>query len=426
MGRREACYIDPLLFIGKPNVKQRETMSKATPMEETQDKYIVPGLERGLRLLGEFSSRTAPVGSGTGAAAAGAAFDGVPAAGHPEMMGFVERTDGGREFRLGMAVLRLGFDYLASLELTELGRPLLDRLRDEIHYPCNLVVRDGRSIVYVAKSVAARPFTSTVNVGTRLPAHATVLGRVLLEDLALSELRELYPESRLEVFSESTPRTVEELYEMVQRDRQRGYVLHEGFFEASISTIAAPVRDRTRRVVAALGRRFRRHGSIRRCWNRWWKGCGRRQRNSRACWITGPCRKAWWPANDNTTVAIEGTGRKACSNAARTRIRGRIRRRRQVSGPGGGCVHWRRRWQPSPWPARRTPPPARACGSSCRFRPAARPTSWPARCPWACSSARARPSSSTTSPAPTAISVSTRCGARLAMAAPGWWCRPAT
>lgn len=220
----------------------------------TQDKYIVPGLERGLRLLGEFSSKERTLS----AAELARRLD-VPRStvfrllATLEMMGFVERTDGGREFRLGMAVLRLGFDYLASLELTELGRPLLDRLRDEIHYPCNLVVRDGRSIVYVAKSVPSRPFSSTVHVGTRLPAHATVLGRVLLEDLTLEALRKLYPEPRLEVFSESTPRTVEELYDMVQRDRQRGYVLHEGFFEASISSIAAPVRDRSAKVVAALG-----------------------------------------------------------------------------------------------------------------------------------------------------------------------------
>lgn len=236
-----------------PQEDTQESGQEGAP-ESAQEKYIVPGLERGLRLLAEFSSRERTL-----SAAELARRLKVPRStvfrllATLEMMGFVERTDGGREFRLGMAVLRLGFDYLASLELTELGRPLLDRLRDEIHYPCNLVVRDGRSIVYVAKSVASRPFASTVNVGTRLPAHATVLGRVLLEDLSLAELRTLYPEERLEVYSESTPRTVEELYDMVQRDRQRGYVLHEGFFEASISTIAAPVRDRSGKVVAALG-----------------------------------------------------------------------------------------------------------------------------------------------------------------------------
>jgi DNA-binding IclR family transcriptional regulator len=130
---------------------------------------------------------------------------------------------------------------------------MLERLREELGYSCNLVVRDGRSIVYVAKSANPSAFTSSVNVGTRLPAHATVLGRVLLEDMSLAELRELYPEEHLEVFSENTPKTVVELFNMVQQDRERGYVLQEGFFERGISTVAAPVRDRTGNVVAALG-----------------------------------------------------------------------------------------------------------------------------------------------------------------------------
>ncbi|MBY4947219.1 IclR family transcriptional regulator [Cupriavidus respiraculi] len=228
-------------------------MTNALLPEDPQDKYIVPGLERGLRLLGEFSGRQRTLSAAELARRLKAPRSTVfRLLATLESMGFIERTEG-REYRLGMAVLRLGFEYLASLELTELGRPLLDRLRDDIQYPCNLVVRDGRSIVYVAKSVAASPFASTVNVGTRLPAHATVLGRVLLEDLTLAELRALYPEPCLEVFSPSTPQSVEALHEMVQRDRERGYVLQEGFFEASISTIAAPVRDRTGRVVAAMG-----------------------------------------------------------------------------------------------------------------------------------------------------------------------------
>jgi DNA-binding IclR family transcriptional regulator len=168
-------------------------------------------------------------------------------------MGFVERNEGGRDYRLGMAVLRLGFEYLASLELTEIGRPLLERLRDDIGYPCNLVVRDGRSIVYVAKSVTPSALVSWVNVGTRLPAHGTVLGRVLLQNLSLSELRALYPEEHLEVFSESTPKTVVELFDLVQKDKERGYVIGEGFFESRISTVAAPVRDHSGLVVAALG-----------------------------------------------------------------------------------------------------------------------------------------------------------------------------
>ena len=229
-------------------------MSDNIAEENSNDKYIVPALERGLRLLGEFSrdSRTlsAPELARRLDLPRSTIFRLLNTL---EVMGFIERTASSSEYRLGMAVLRLGFEYLSSLELTELGQPLLARLCDEIHYSCNLVVRDGRSIVYVAKVAPPTPFASSVRVGTRLPAHATVLGRVLLQDLTLPELRALYPEDHLEVFSASTPRTVLELFNQLETDRQRGYVMGEGYYEASISTIAAPVRDDSGRIIAALG-----------------------------------------------------------------------------------------------------------------------------------------------------------------------------
>ncbi|MET3182026.1 UNVERIFIED_ORG: DNA-binding IclR family transcriptional regulator [Variovorax guangxiensis] len=223
-------------------------------MEEGADRYNVPALERGLRVLCEFSRESRTLS----APELARRFD-LPRSTvfrlltTLENMGFLERAEGGRDYRLGLAVLRLGFEYLASLELTQLGTPLLNRLCDELRTPCNLVVRDGRSIVYVAKVAPPTPFASSVTVGTRLPAHATVLGRILLEDLTLPQLRALYPEEKLETFSPSTPKTVNELFDMVQADRQRGYVLGEGFFESNISSIAAPVRDHGGHIVAALG-----------------------------------------------------------------------------------------------------------------------------------------------------------------------------
>ncbi|MNH16426.1 Pca regulon regulatory protein [compost metagenome] len=227
-------------------------MNDSDLLKDNQDKYIVPGLERGLLLLCEFSRQnrtlTAPELARRLELPRSTIFRLLTTL---ETMGFVTRS--GNEYRLGMSVLRLGFEYLASLELTELGQPLLARLCDRLNYPSNLVVRDGRSIVYVAKVSPPSVFSSAVTVGTRLPAHATVLGRILLADLSLSELRELYPEEHLEQFSPCTPKTVLELFDLVQADRLRGYVSGEGFFESTISTVAAPVRDDSGQVVAALG-----------------------------------------------------------------------------------------------------------------------------------------------------------------------------
>ena len=223
-----------------------------THVDDGSEKYTVPALERGLRLLGEFGrdSRT------LGAPELARRLD-LPRStvfrmlSTLEGLGFIERT--GNDYRLGLAVLRLGFEYLSSLELTELGQPVISRLCDAIRQPCNLVVRDGRHIVYVAKVTPPTPLSSSVRVGTRLPAHATVLGRVLLGDLSLTELRALYPEEHLEAFSGGTPKTSFELFNLVQADLERGYVMGEGFFENSVSTVAAPVRDHSGRIVATLG-----------------------------------------------------------------------------------------------------------------------------------------------------------------------------
>lgn len=227
-------------------------MSDTEDNEAGGDKYTVPALERGLRMLGEFNRDTRTISAPEFARRLNLPRSTVfRLLTTLENMGFVERA--GNDYRLGVAVLRLGFEYIASLELTEVGQPVMQRLCDDIRYPVNLVVRDGRSIVYVAKVSPPSPFASAVRVGTRLPAHATVLGRILLEDLSLPELRALYPEERLEEFSPNTPRTVLDLFDMVQVDRERGFVLGEGFFESSISTIAAPVRGENGQIAAALG-----------------------------------------------------------------------------------------------------------------------------------------------------------------------------
>ncbi|MCB5363142.1 IclR family transcriptional regulator [Pusillimonas sp. CC-YST705] len=220
----------------------------------TSDKYAVPGLERGLRILSEFSRET-------------------PSLGAPELarrlqvprttifrllvtlesLGYLERVPGNHEFQLGTAVLKLGFEYLASLSITELGRPILERLRDDAGYSANLVIRDGRDIIYVQKASSPSVFTSSVHVGTRLPAHATILGRALLCHLSYEQLETLYPEEKLRTYTPRTPQTLAELYALLKDDRARGYIVEEGFFEPNISTLAAPVLDAQGVVRAAVG-----------------------------------------------------------------------------------------------------------------------------------------------------------------------------
>lgn len=217
--------------------------------------YLVPGLERGLRILSEFSARepvlSAPELSKRIGIPRTTTFRLLQTL---EALGFIERANGDRHFRLGIGVLRLGFEYLNSLELTDLGAPVLERLRDAAGLSTHLLIRDRRDVVFVAKAQSNAPMFGSVkvHVGTRLPAHATVHGHVLMGDLTRDAMRQLYPEKRLEAFTEHTPATVDELYERVRHYARLGYALSEGAFESGISAVTAPVRDHSGSIVAAI------------------------------------------------------------------------------------------------------------------------------------------------------------------------------
>jgi DNA-binding IclR family transcriptional regulator len=220
-------------------------------MNGGEAKYVVPGLERGLRMLQLFDRKRRRL---TGAEMARALT--IPRStafrlAHTlELFGFLERD--GDHYRIGPAVLRLGFESIASLELSELGRPLVERLCEETGLPSQLVIRDGREVVVVLKASPPAALVSNVVVGTRFPAHATILGRVLLSDVDDATLSALYPETALPRISPRSPRTRAELKRLLRQDRARGYAVSESFFEQGISAVAAPVKGADGRVVAAI------------------------------------------------------------------------------------------------------------------------------------------------------------------------------
>jgi len=224
-------------------------------LDPEDNRYIVPALERGLLLLSQFNRQRHTYGAPELAQRLQLPRSTVfRLLCTLESMGFVERTDSGREYQLGVRVLRLGFEYLASLDLSALGTPLVSRLCQQVGHTANLVVRDGRDIVSISKAASATtPFIGAISVGSRLPAHATVLGLILLSGLPLDALKHLYPEPELKAFSDQTPQDVNELYQACVYMREQGYGVGEGFFDTSISTIAAPVCNRHGEIVAALG-----------------------------------------------------------------------------------------------------------------------------------------------------------------------------
>lgn len=219
----------------------------------SSDRYLVPALARGLQLMMQFNRDDREL---TGAELS-RRLD-LPRASVFRMLqtleqcGFVERTDDGVGYKLGLAVLRLGFEYLASMELTEYGRPVIEELRDRCGYSAHIVVRDGREVVFIAKAAGRSALFQSIQVGARLPAHATVLGRLLLANLDKAALSALYRQTTLRAYTSKTPTTITQLLALIEQDKLKGYGVSMGGFETGISTIAAPVFNDRGEVTAAV------------------------------------------------------------------------------------------------------------------------------------------------------------------------------
>ena len=228
----------------------REKRSQGGP-----DRYVVPAVARALEILQLFSAGRRLITAPEIARELGIPRSTVfRLAQTLEHLGLLERNEGGHAFRLGVGVLRLGFEYIASLDLAEIARPFLEALRDKTGLSAHLVVRDGDEVVVILKAPRRSSISGSLNLGKRLPAHATVLGRSILADTSPKELRTIFSgrKNQLKVYSKQTPRTIAQLEKLLAEDEARGYAISESFFESGISAVSAPVRDGSRRVVAAI------------------------------------------------------------------------------------------------------------------------------------------------------------------------------
>ena len=165
-------------------------------------------------------------------------------------LGYV-RTDG-RLFALRPRVLDLGYAYLSSTPLPEVAQPHLEDLVDRVHESCSVSVLDGDDIVYVARVATKRLMTVAINVGTRFPAYATSMGRVLLAARPPAELAEYLRTARLEPLTGRTVTDPGELSRVLAEVAAQGFALLDQELEEGLRSIAVPVRDATGAVVAAM------------------------------------------------------------------------------------------------------------------------------------------------------------------------------
>ncbi|WP_448627302.1 IclR family transcriptional regulator [Geodermatophilus sp. URMC 64] len=165
-------------------------------------------------------------------------------------LGYV-RTDG-RLFSLRPRVLELGYAYLSSMTLPDVAQPHMEALTATVHESCSISVLDGEDIVYIARVPTVRIMTVAISVGTRFPAYATSMGRVLLAALP-EDAREAYLDAvRLEPLTPFTVTDPARLRAVLAEVAAAGWALVDQELEEGLRSIAVPVHDGDGQVVAAM------------------------------------------------------------------------------------------------------------------------------------------------------------------------------
>lgn len=217
----------------------------------SEPRFFVQSLERGLNVI-----RALDV-PGQGRTLSDVARDtGLPRAAARRFLltlqelGYVRSSD--RRFLLTPRVLGLGYAYLSSLTLPEIAQPHLRALVGQVHESCSMSVLDGGDVVYLAREPTRRIMTVAISIGTRFPAFATSMGRVLLADLPQDDLDARLAGAELVPLTSRTLTDRGRLQEELRRVRRQGWALVDQELEDGLRSIAAPVRNASGQALAAV------------------------------------------------------------------------------------------------------------------------------------------------------------------------------
>ena len=205
-------------------------------------KHFVQSLERGLSVIRAFDADSPELTLSEVARSTGL----TRAAARRLLLTLVElgymRADG-RHFQLTPRVLDLGYSYLSSISLPEVAEPHLESLVAEV---------GESSSVYVARVPTARIMTVAISVGTRFPAYATSMGRVLLGGLGEAELDRYLKALKPSRLSPRTTTVKARLREQIMRAGSRGWAIVDQELEEGLRSAAAAIHDRGGEVIAAV------------------------------------------------------------------------------------------------------------------------------------------------------------------------------
>jgi IclR family transcriptional regulator, pca regulon regulatory protein len=169
-----------------------------------------------------------------------------------QTLGYLSQDENTKRYSLTPKVLELGFSYLSTLKLPEIAQPYLEILRNETGASCHLSILDGQEVVYVGSAPVRGVSAINVNIGLRLPAHATANGKLLLAYQPEERLNQMLYGSELKPYTDRTKTSLVDFQQELEMIRIQGYSITKGELHYGIQSVAAPIFDRSGNVMAAI------------------------------------------------------------------------------------------------------------------------------------------------------------------------------
>ena len=168
--------------------------------------------------------------------------------------GYLETAGGApTRFRLGLRLFQLGSQFADRLDLVREAQDAAAEVAAACDETVHVAVLDGASVVYVAKVDSTHPVRMVSAVGRRLPAHCTAVGKMLLSGLTDEALTATFPRGQpLPAMTPNSISSATKLRTHLAEVRAEGVAYDEFESNDSVRCVAAPVRDHTGRMVAAM------------------------------------------------------------------------------------------------------------------------------------------------------------------------------
>jgi IclR family pca regulon transcriptional regulator len=222
-------------------------------MPAETDKTFVSALAKGIRVLNVVADSTAPdriTQLSKGLHWSIGAVQRVTST--LTKLGYLRRPTTGQGYILGPKAWGLGLSIVNQIELKAVVHPYLKDLSDKVGETVNLGVLDGTEMIYLDRIKTNHILNLNVNVGARLPAYSTSLGKAIAAFLPEPELKEFLGRLDLRPLTPHTITRRKILEEELRRTRKKGFAINNAETDNGIRSVAAPLRDRSGRVIAAI------------------------------------------------------------------------------------------------------------------------------------------------------------------------------